>query len=166
MRHEIAQRPRNLPDDRELVDSPPQRPRNRRGLGSQQPVSTHSAHALAAFADLNEILGLELKIKKPQRSKRLELLRETERFLVVEGVCQAHLSLSPGRVQKLTDEISRTLQQKEAFLAQTQKLVGRLDFAETSVMGRAERVALRPRYDLVMRGGGKLDTRSEWALTW
>ena len=33
-------------------------------------------------------------------------------------------------------------------------------------MGKVGRVALRPLYDLVMTGGGRLDKRTRWALDW
>ena len=35
-----------------------------------------------------------------------------------------------------------------------QKLVGKLIFAQTAVMGKVGRVALRPLCDMEMRGGG------------
>ena len=66
----------------------------------------------------------------------------------------------------MTQEIESILRGKEVFLAQLQKLVGKLNFAQTAVMGKVGRVALRPLYDLVMRGGGKLDRRTRWALNW
>ena len=109
-------------------------------------------------------MGFRLKIKGPRRGAQLEVLRETARFVVVDGVRQTHLSLSPDRVLKQTDEISRILKQEGAFLAQMRKLAWGLHFSHTSVIGRAGRVALRPLDDLAMRGGGKLDTRPKWAL--
>ena len=45
-------------------------------------------------------------------------------------------------------------------------LVGELNFAQTSAMGTVGRAALRPLYDVVMNGGGKLDKRTRWALKW
>ena len=47
-----------------------------------------------------------------------------------------------------------------------QTLVGKLNFAQTAVTGSLGRLALRPLYDLVMRGGGVLDKRARWALDW
>ena len=44
------------------------------------------------------------------------------------------------------------------------KLDGKSSFAQTSAMGRVDRVALRPLYDVVVRGGGKLDVGARWAL--
>ena len=84
----------------------------------------------------------------------------------MEGVCQVRSSLSPEKVQKLTDGISRTLQQKEAFFNSNSKTTGELNFAQTTVAGRVGRVALRPLYDLVMGGGSELDFRATKALTW
>ena len=44
------------------------------------------------------------------------------------------------------------------------KLVGKLNFAQTSVMGQVGRAALRPPYDMLLRGTGKLDRRARWSL--
>ena len=44
------------------------------------------------------------------------------------------------------------------------KLVGELNFAQASAKGTESRAALRPLYDVVMRGGGKLDKRARWVL--
>ena len=55
-------------------------------------------------------------------------------------------------------------ERNDAPLAQMRELL--LNFERTSVMGRVGRVALRPLYDLAMRGGGKLDIRPRWALSW
>ena len=60
------------------------------------------------------------------------------RLVVVDNVCQAHLALSSDRAQKLTDEISEMLGRKAACLAQMQKLVVGINFAQTSVMGGLE----------------------------
>ena len=73
--------------------------------------------ALASFADLSEILGFGLKIRESLRSTQLEFLGLTARLVAVGGVCQAHLSLPPYRVQMLPFGISKKVKQKEAFLA-------------------------------------------------
>ena len=72
--------------------------------------------------------------------------------------------MSRGRLQKVSEEIETILVEKEALLAQMQKLVGKLNFAHTAVMGEVGRVALRPLYDMVMRGGGALGKRTSWAF--
>ena len=61
--------------------------------------------------------------------------------------------------QKLSDEIGRISEKEDVFLAQTQEMVGKLNFAQTSVTGEKGRVALRPLYDPVMRG-------ARWAPGW
>ena len=54
------------------------------------PAESAPQSAPAAFADLNEISGFEIKIKKSQRSARLGFLGVTVRFAAVESVCQIH----------------------------------------------------------------------------
>ena len=52
------------------------------------------------------------------------------------------------------------------FLAQMQNMVGKFNFAWTSVMGRAGRVALRPLYDFAARlKGVKVDPCTRGALS-
>ena len=60
----------------------------------------------------------------------------------------------------------RISKEKHVCFAELQKLVGKLNFAQTATMGKVGRVALRPLYDMIMRGGGQLDKRSSWALNW
>ena len=131
-------------------------------------ITTESTikEALQAFTTLNQILGFELKVEKSEFGTRIEFLGVTVDFRMIKEECEAQLSLSHERVQKMVHEIKAILQEKEIFLAQMQKLVGKLNFAQTAVMGKVGRVALRPLYDLVMRGGGKLDNRTRWALNW
>ena len=119
---------------------------------------------MAALTDLMGISGFELKKKGPQWGAQLEFLEVSMHFAVVDGARQALPSLPPGKVRKLTDEISRILQCKEAFSAQMRKLVGRLDAAQPSAEGRVGIVESRPPYYRVTRGGGKLDKRLQWAL--
>ena len=122
--------------------------------------------ALNAFTKMNHILGFELKIEKSDWGTVLEFLGVTITFYVVRSGCVALLSLSHDRVQKLSSEIEKILLADHIFLAELQKLVGKLNFAQTATMGKVGRVALRPLYDMVMRGGGQLDKRSRWALEW
>ena len=92
--------------------------------------------SLVASAAPNEILGFGLKISKAQWGTQLEFLGVAARFVIVEGVGQAHSSLSPDRVQKLIDEIPKILQRKKAFLSLIQNLLRKLNFARPSGMGR------------------------------
>ena len=55
--------------------------------------------------------------------------------MIVNDKCESRLSVSPDGVNKLADEIAKILERHEAFLAQMLKLVGKLNFAQTSVMG-------------------------------
>ena len=73
--------------------------------------------------------------------------------------CESQLSLSAENARKASNEIGRISGKRKVFLSQMRKLVGILNFAQTSVVGRVGRVALRPLYDLVMRGGGKADEK-------
>ena len=82
----------------------------------------------------NEILGFELKIGKSRWGARLEFLRVTVRFLVLEDVCRAHLPIAPNRAKRLTDEIEKILESKSVFRAQIRKLAGELNCAQTSAI--------------------------------
>ena len=119
-------------------------------------ISTESAikEALQAFTALNQILGFESKVAKSEFGARIEFLGVTADFRMIKEESEAQLSLPPERVRKTTQKMKAILKEKEIFLAQMQKLVGKLNFAQTAVMGKVGRVALRPLYDLVMRGGG------------
>ena len=55
---------------------------------------------------------------------------------------------------------------KEVCVAQTRKLVGKLDFAQMSVMEKVDGVALRPLYEMEMRGGGTLHKRARRVPEW
>ena len=55
--------------------------------------------------------------------------------MIVNDKCESRLSASPDGVNKLVDEIAKILVRREAFLAQMLKLVGKLNFAQTSVTG-------------------------------
>ena len=58
--------------------------------------------AMAAYADLNEISGSELKIKNAQWGARAEFLGVSARFAGVDAVRQGHLSPAPDGVRGLT----------------------------------------------------------------
>lgn len=45
-----------------------------------------------------------------------------------------------------------------------QRLVGKLNFAQSAAMGRVGRVPLWPLYDFVMRSGGRVGPSTRWAL--
>ena len=55
--------------------------------------------------------------------------------MIVNDKCESRLSVSPGGVNKLADEIAKILERHDAVLAQMLKLVGKLNFAQTSAMG-------------------------------
>ena len=64
---------------------------------------------------------------------QLEALGARVRFVIVDTVCQAHLLLSPGRVRKVADKISKILEIREPFVAETQKLAGALVCAQAQL---------------------------------
>ena len=83
--------------------------------------------------------------------------------MVIRNKCEAQLLLSQERIRKVPEKIKTILEKKAASFAQTQELLGELNFALTSVMRKVGRVALRPPYDVVMGGGGALGKRASWA---
>ena len=86
--------------------------------------------------------------------------------MIVNDKCGARLSVFPDRVNEVVGEIKKILARKEAFLAQAQKLVRKLITAQTSLVEKIGRAALRQLYDLITKGGGRIGKRSRWALEW
>ena len=82
---------------------------------------------------------------------------------MIGGECEAQPPLPREKVRQIAGEITSILNGKEAFLAQMQKLVGKLKLAQTAVMGKVGRVALRPLYDMLIRGGRLIDEGPRWA---
>ena len=115
---------------------------------------------------MKQILGFELKAEKSDWGISLEFLGAAIHFLIARSRCVAQLSIPPDRVEKLIREIKQITEQKQVSLPQLQRLVGKLNFAQTSTMGKTGRVAMRPVFALVMRGGGQRNERSRWALKW
>ena len=74
----------------------------------------------------------------------------------------AHLSLPAARINTLVKGISG---HSAVFAAKMQNRFGKLNSAQTAVMGRIELIALRPLRDPEQGGEGILDPRSGWALT-
>ena len=56
--------------------------------------------ALAAFTDLNDIFGFELRIEAPQRGTQMEFRWVAVRFVAVDGVRQVHMPLPPNRFRR------------------------------------------------------------------
>ena len=83
----------------------------------------------------------------------MDLVGVTVCFVIADSGCEAHLSISPDRVEQLYDDIEKMLGRLGAFLAHMQKLVGEFYFPRTTVMGKMGRVALRPLYDAEVGGG-------------
>ena len=50
-----------------------------------------------------------------------------------------------------------------AFL---QKLAGKLRFAQAAAMGRHDKAALKPTYDLIAAGGGQFPTTVKHSIKW
>lgn len=80
------------------------------------------------------------------------------RFGYVGGSPRARLFLDSKRAGKRMADVRTPFGAQGVILAQVRKLAGKLNFDRTAVEGRAGRVALKPLYDFVMRGG------REWAL--
>ena len=120
--------------------------------------------SLEPFAPLDTILAFELKTDKSEWRMLFEFLGATAQFSFAKKERLAHLSLSVARMGQLMSGIICILGHK-VFVAQMQRLVGRHNFAQSDVLGRIGWLALRPQFDLVMRGGGKLDSRSRSLLS-
>ena len=133
-------------------------------FGKMEMVTTIKK-SLEPFARLDAILAFELKTEKSEWRMPFESLGVTARFNFAEKERLAHLSFSVARMGQLMSGIICILGHK-GFVAQMQGLVGRRNFAQPDVLGRIEWLALCPQYDLVMRGGGKLDPRSRSFLSW
>ena len=103
-----------------------------------------------AFTSLNDILGFELKEEKSACV--------TVCFAIADSGRATQLSIPPGRVKKLSAEIGKS--QKDRMRFRTKCKNEWANLAQTSVMGKVGRVALRPLYDMVKRGGGKLEKRA------
>ena len=108
---------------------------------------------------MSDVLGFDLKVGKSEWGARIEFLGATVTFIIVDEKCESQLSIFSDRVEKLVLEISGILERRGVSLAHAQKLIGELNFARISVIGKVGRVAPRPRYDLVTKGGGELIKR-------
>ena len=64
---------------------------------------------------------------------QLEALGARAPSVIVDNVCQVHLLLSPDRVRKLADKISKILGIREPYVGETQKLAEALDFAQAQL---------------------------------
>ena len=122
--------------------------------------------ALKAFTALSDILDFDMKPIKSVRGARVEFSWVTVTFIIVDEKCEAQLSTSSNRVEKLVSEISGILGQSEVSLAHMRKLVGKLNFAQTSVMRKVGSAASRPLSDLVMNGGWEIDEKARWSMGW
>ena len=87
----------------------------------------------------------------------MDFLGAAARIVIAEGERWAKLSISVEEGRNLPDGIGGMPGKKEAFVAQNRGVVGALNFAQSSVMRKVGRVALRPLYGLVARGGGEVD---------
>ena len=87
----------------------------------------------------------------------MEFSGASARIVIAEGGRRAKLSISVEEGRYLPGGIGGMSEKREAFLAQNREVVGALNFAQSPVMRKVGRVALRPLYGLVAEGGGKVD---------
>ena len=91
---------------------------------------------LQAFAELNQILGFDLKIEslETEWGTKLEFQGATVEFRFENGMCAADFSLPPSRNEELISEVLGSIDFGGIFLAQMRNVVGRLNFAQSAVM--------------------------------
>ena len=111
-------------------------------------------------------LGFDLRVEKSELGGKLEFSGASARIVIAEGGRRAKLSISVEEGRYLPGGIGGMSEKREAFLAQNREVVGALNFAQSSVMRKVGRVALRPLYGLVAKGGGKVDKMARGALEW
>ena len=115
--------------------------------------------ALEAFTKLNDLLLIILKKKKSEAGRVLEFLGATIHFAISYDETIASLQLSKSRIQKLVELTEHLATKTYITLAELQKAAGKLCFAQTMIMGRYARAAMRSFCELIAQGGGK-PTRS------
>ena len=81
--------------------------------------------ALKAFTALNDILFFDLKATKSEWGARIEFLGVAVTIIIVDAECEAQLSISSDRVERIVNGISGILARKGVLLARAQKQVGR-----------------------------------------
>ena len=71
--------------------------------------------ALIAFTVSNQMLVCNLGVAKSEWGIRVDFLGVAVAFVTVRNKCEAQLSLSRERIQKVSEEIETILEKKEAF---------------------------------------------------
>ena len=88
----------------------------------------------------------------------------TVRVSFVIKECSAHAPSMAARIEKLASEMRPIRGRKEVRVTRTHTLAGKLNFAQTAVVCRIGRIAVRTLRDLLMKGVGDPDPRSRWAI--
>ena len=107
--------------------------------------------ALFSFTDLNRIVGFKMKPKKTLAGQILEFLGVIVDFTTTPRNPPT-LHLSEDRKRKVSLYIREMLSDKRASRAKLQKLLGKLNFAHTAVLGEFAGATLRPLYALSSDG--------------
>ena len=107
-----------------------------------------TGEALEYFCELNRLLGFSMKRKKTLWGAILEFLGIVADFTPTpEG--PPILRLSEERKEKLSNLLKEMLSEKTTSRARLQKLLGKLNFAHTAVLGKYAGATLRPLYALL-----------------
>ena len=77
------------------------------------------------------------------------MLGITIHFAISYDETIASLQLSESRIQKLVELTELLMTKTYITLAELQKAAGKLCFAQTMIMGRFGRAAMRPFYELI-----------------
>ena len=107
--------------------------------------------ALFSFTELNRILGFKMKPKKTLSGQILEFLGVVADFTPTPRNPPT-LKLSDDRKEKISLYIREMLKEKRTSRAKLQKLLGKLNFAYTAVLGKYAGATLRPLYALSSAG--------------
>ena len=100
--------------------------------------------ALEAPAKLNDFLLIILEKKKSEAGRVLEFLGITIYFSISYEEAITSLQPSKSRIQKLVELTEHLATKTYITLAELQLAAGKLCFAQTMIMGRFGRAAMRP----------------------
>ena len=110
--------------------------------------------ALEAFTMLDDLLLILLKKNKSESGRILEFLGITIHFAVGFGETIATLQFPEERIRKQVELVGQLANKTYISLAELQKAAGKLCFAQTMIMGRFGKAAMRPLYEMIAQGGG------------
>ena len=116
-------------------------------------ITTESAiqEALKAFTVLNQILGFDLKGEKSAWGIRIEFLGAAVAFLMIRNKCEAQLSASRERIQKISEEIEAILAKKGHFFGPDSEVSWEIELRANGSNGESRRSGPTP----AVRHGGE-----------